>query len=314
MIQTIYIRADNIQGITSFSFNGDYDGGAYTATIKCIDHNVHIGSKVSVYGGYSQDNLLFTGYVKQINYSYPDGTYDILLYDELIKAVDYFVASSSPDSAYKIKNKSAEDLVRDILNMAQIYSYDYEPTNFVFGVHGEGEVNLVGAYDYIHGVADLLAYHIWATPDGTVHFRRRLPYVTDDDSTDYDIYQSQIVKYAPYVISDADLRNRIVVYGRGVFAEAKASSPYLPSGFYKSVVMSSPHIDDQQYAQQAADYNLQKLNHLTERLTLQTVGIDGLNPLDIVYLHGKYEGKWLVYSFRTTISKSGYIHDIVLSK
>ena len=201
--------------------------------------------------------------------------------------------------------------------MAQITNYDYEETHFTFGVHGEGEVNLVGAYDYVHGIADLLAFHIWADKDGTVNFKRRLPYITSSDTTiDVNISENQIIKYAPYLVTDRDLRNRIVIYGRNVYAEAKASSPYLPSGFYKSVVLSSPHIDDQSFAQQAADYNLEKLNKLTEQLTIQVEGIPQLYPLQIINItDGDYSGKWLVYSLGTNISsKSGFIQDVILRR
>ena len=99
-MKQIEITATNIDNIIGYSFNGGYDGGAYTATIRCVSHSVDIGSSVIVYAGYTGNTeKVFSGYVKQINYNHPNKVYEIILYDELIKAVDYFIASSTPDSA-----------------------------------------------------------------------------------------------------------------------------------------------------------------------------------------------------------------------
>jgi len=312
------IDATNINEILNYRFDGGYDGGSYTAIIDCVSHNVDIGDYVIVSLGYENGSydVAFTGYVKQIERKIPDDTYTIYLYDVLIRAVDYFIASSNPDNAYKIKNISAEDLVGDILNMAGITNYGHGTTNFTFGVHGEGEANLTGAYDFIHGVADLLAWHIYADKSGKVWFVDRKPYIMDGDIEKFTI--TDILRIGGYSRSDRDLRNRVVVYGKGVYAEAHASSSYLPPGFYKSVVLSSPFIDDQTFAQRACDYNLEKLNRLTEELSIAIEGIPGLFPLDVVKIDNPdypfINGKWLVYQLSTSFGKNGFIQELVLRK
>jgi len=318
-VKHLELEADYVDSIISYTFSGGYDGGAYTLSFECIDHNLSIGNKIEVRAGYDGNlERVFTGYVKQISFNIPSRTYTITLYDELIRAVDYFIASSTPDTAYKIKNISAEALVGDVLSMAGITNYGYETTYFTFGVNGEGEVNLTGAYDFVHGIADLLAWHIYADKDGKVWFVDRKPYIVDDDVAKLTIGNT-VLAVSPYTISDRDLRNRIVVYGNGVYAEAKADSPYLPTGFYKSVVLSSPYIDDQTFAQKSADYNLDKLNKLTEELMITIEGIPELYPLDVIELNNpnlpdELNSKWLVYAMETRFGNTGFIQDVTLRR
>lgn len=318
MIKRINLSATNISNIKSWTFQGGYDGGAYTSTIICESHSVNIGDFITIYFWYNDDvpYKVFSGYVKQIQRNIPDNVYTITIYDVLIRAVDYFIASSTPDSAYKIKNISAESLVGNILSMAGITNYGHGTSYFTFGVNGEGEVNLTGAYDFIHGVADLLAWHIYADKEGKVWFVDRKPYVMSGDTPKLTI--TEILAVSPHNKTDRDLRNRVVVYGRGVFAEAKASSPYLPTGFYKSVVLSSPHIDSQQFAQMSADYNLTKLNKLTEEVMIRIEGIPELFPMDVIEINNQFypdiNGNWFVYSLSSSVSDRGFIQELILRK
>ena len=321
MIRKLNLSVSGINKIISYSFNGGYDGGSYSATLIVEDiGSYNIGDSISIYFGYDNavPTRIFTGYIKEIVYSAPDRTYTLTIFDELIKAVDYFVASSTPDNAYKIKNISAEDLVGEVLNMAGITNYGHDTSYFTFGVHGEGEVNLTGAYDFVHGVADLIAWHIYADSSGKVWFKDRKPYVMSTDTSSRTI--TKFLNINPYSKSDRDLRNRVVIYGQGVYAEAKASSPYLPSGFYKTVVLSSPFIDDQSFAQDACNYNLTKLNRLTEELTISIEGITDLSPLEVITLNfsSPYDfvnGDWFVYNLSTRIGdSSGFVQDVVLRK
>lgn len=277
-----------------------------------------IGSQVTLdieIDGYRRK--LFTGYVKETNYSVPDRMYELMAMDILVRAKDYFIASSTPDSAYKAKNIAAEDLVRDILNMAGITSFAYDPTNFTFAIHTEVEVNLVNALDYVKRIADILAYTVWADENGVVQFRNRQPYVTNTDSPSLFINTSNIISYR-YSRSDRDLRNRVVIYGDNVYAEAKASSPYLPPGFYKTVVLASPLIQSQSFADKAAQYNLQLLNRLTEELYLEVEGNPDYTPWKVANISGlgsPIDGDWYVYNVSHNIdTNGGYLCSMVLRR
>lgn len=274
-----------------------------------VDIDIQIGTKSS---------RLFGGYVKQISHQVPDDVYEITAYDMLVRAKDYFIASDTPDTAYKAKNILAENLVGDILNMAGITSYSYDPTNFTFAVNSEVEVNLVGALSYIKRVADILAYTVWADAFGTVHFKNRRPYpMTGDVASLRFSIGDNILSYR-YSKSDRDLRNRVVIYGNNVYAEASAPSPYLPSGYYKSVVLASPLINSQSFAQKSADYNLELLNRLTEELHLKVEGDPYITPWKVCNVSGissQADGDWYIYSVVHDISiGGGYTCEVILRR
>ena len=140
-------------------------------------------------------------------------------------------------------------------------------------------------YDYCNGIADILAWHLWADPPtGTIKFKNRKPYfmaVGDPDDNQPGWTADSIVTTitdtvtldVTYTEDEKDLRNRVVVVGApGISAEAKESSPYLPAGYYKSVGLFWPILDSQSMADNAADYNLKLLNRLTKQLNITILG------------------------------------------
>ena len=118
--------------------------------------------------------------------------------------------------------------------------------------------------------------------------------------------------------SDRDLRNRVVVYGTdGIYASAEEESPYLPAGFRKTVVVASPWIDDQGMAQAACDYNLDKLNRLTEEITIEVVGNPDLHARKVVTVsesHTGISGDWYIYTCEHRWGEGGYTTNLELRK
>jgi hypothetical protein len=235
------------------------------AIVEAVSTSLEIGDSIVIDLGYTSDHgKVFEGYVKNIEIKESPKTYTITASDVLVRAMDYFIASSNPDNPFSRQNISAEDLVGDVLSLAGLNDYDSDATSFTFAINNPVEVNLTSSYDYSRFIADIIAWHLYADINGTVHFVNRKPFPMGGDSAVGTITKA-ISLNGKHGSSDRDLRNRVVVYGAGdIHAEASASSPYLPPGFFKSVAVAAPQVfDTQAMAEQAANYNLDLLNRLT---------------------------------------------------
>lgn len=314
----LHATVNGTSTLLSISINQAHNSASTSAIIVAVDTDLEVGDAVDIDIGYA-DNLqhMFTGYVKQLEKTVPDDTYTITCNDTLIKACDYFIASDTPDQKYSRQNVAAEDLVEDMLSMASITSYTHGTTYFTFGITRPVEVNLISSYDMCKSVADILAWHVWCDNVGTVHFEERRPHVMDTDTPQKTINATKLTKII-HRRSDRDLRNRIVVYGaEGINAEAEAESPYLPYGFRKSVVVASPWIDDQGMAQNAADWNLDKLNRLTEEISIEIIGdptIHARHVLNVVDEYTGTSGNWYVYTCEHRWGDAGYVTSMELRK
>lgn len=307
----------NTSQLLSVTVSESHNSPSSSLVINAKTTSLDMGDSVSVALGYDTNKpTVFNGWVKQVERQVPEDTFTITCNDEMIKAIDFFIASSTPDSCYKARNISAEDLVQDLLEMAQITSYVHDTTYFSFGITRDVEINLVSSYDMSKTIADILAYAVWCDYSGTAHFQDRRPYVMDGDSASKTI-TGGILKIV-HRISDRDLRNRIVVYGaEGIYAVAEAESPYLPSGFRKSVVVASPWIDDQGMAEDACAYNLDKLNRLTEEVSVEILGDPDLHARQVISIsesHVGISGNWYIYSCEHRWGEGGYTTGLELRK
>lgn len=306
----------NTSQVTSITVSEAHNTPSTSLVINAVSTSLDMGDAVIASFGYEGDTpQIFEGWVKQIEKQVPDNTYVITCNDEMIKAVDFFIASSTPDSSYKVRNIAAEDLVENLLNMAQITDYVHDTTYFTFGITRDVEINLVSSYDMCKTIADILAYSIWCDENGQAHFADRRPYVMAGDTPFTTV--NGIVRIG-HRRSDRDLRNRVVVYGTdGIYASAEEESPYLPAGFRKTVVVASPWIDDQGMAQAACDYNLDKLNRLTEEITIEVVGNPDLHARKVVTVsesHTGISGDWYIYTCEHRWGEGGYTTNLELRK
>jgi hypothetical protein len=312
----LYASVTNTTDVTSVTVSESHNSPSASLVINAINTTLDIGNAISVDLGYADNHEhIFSGWVKQIEKQVPDNTYVITCNDEMIKAVDYFIASNTPDNCYKARNISAEDLVGDLLEMAQITNYTHDTTYFSFGITRDVEINLVSSYDMCKTIADILAYSIWCDPQGQAHFEDRRPYIMAGDV--FGTPASGILNIT-HRKSDRDLRNRVVVYGaEGIYASAEAESPYLPSGFRKTVVVASPWIDDQDMADDACSYNLDKFNRLTEEISVEILGNPDLHARHILSIdetHTGVSGNWYIYSCEHKWGEGGYTTSLELRK
>lgn len=315
----IYMTATGCSGIHGVNINGSHTAQSFIAQIETEATSLDIGSYVEVYLGYDGTGTrVFSGYVKNIEVKEPTLMYSITCSDILVRAMDFFIASSTPENPFTRNNIKAEDLVRDVIALSGLTNYSGESTLFTFGINNPVEVNLTTSYDYARFIGDIIAYNLYADMDGVVHFKRRLPYIMPGDSPITTISYNNCISFN-YTRTDKDLRNRVVVYGAsGVSAEASASSPYLPSGYYKTVVVAAPTVfDNTGMAQQSADYNLEILNRLTQSLHLVIVGNPLIVPrqtLTISDAYGDLNGDWYIFSVAHSSDSSGFITSIELRR
>lgn len=307
----LYASATGCSGIQSVSVSDSYNAATSTASIICTGFSGDVGQSMSITLGYSSDNArVFSGYVKSVQRSQQPTLYEISCANSMIRAVDYFIVSSNPEEPFSRSNISAEALIGELMSMAGLNNYAGGGTGFTFATRGEPlEVNLASSYDFSKMIADIVAWHLYCDNDGQIHFTY-LPPFPNGGSSVATLNNSNLLAVS-YYRSDRDLRNRVVVYGaEDVYAEAKASSPYLPGGFYKSVVVAAPNIiTSNEVAQMSADYNLAKLNRLTIGGTATIIGDPNIACRSEVSVNKSdigMSGNFLVYGCEHDWSKDGY--------
>ena len=332
MASTLYASIPGMSTITAINVATQHQQSVATATIQCQTTTKDIGDEINIDLGYNSNHgHIFKGFVKQIERTTPDNTYQITCHDVMSRAVDYFFVPDNPEAPFRRANIKAEDLIEDVLREAGLTSFDFDDTFFTFAVTADvyAEVKLVSAYDYANGITGIIAWHMWADNTGTIKLKNRKPYWMESGGqeaqqpgyvgdtalkTISDGIGGSGVVQASFVEHERDLRNRIVVHGSpGITAIAQSSSPHLPAGYYKSAALYWPILDDQGYAQDAANYNLSLLNRLSVGLNLTIVGdhellaheavhatIDKLGIDDDYYIYYA-EHNWSAKGYTTTL-------------
>lgn len=178
-------------------------------------------------------------------------------------------------------------------------------------------LQIISATDAINEIKLLNGWDVWVKQDGTIRYGNIKPFPggvlpslgTISPSNQYAITLSR---------SDDWLRNRIVVIASGSFVSvASATSPYLPTGYYKTGVFSTPNFGT---SQADADLISSVALALTNRLTLiANVTVQG-DPrywqgygVSIAEAYTGLTGNWSIYSVvHRWDRQSGYLADLVL--
>lgn len=319
MTDKLAASATGCSNILSVGVSDSHTAPTASATVSCLNCSLDVGSHINIDLGYTSGmNRVFSGYVKNIQRSQSPTLYEVTCANAMVRAVDFFIVSDNPSNPYSRENITAEDLIGELMAMAGLTSYSGDTSHFTFATRGTPlEVNLASVYDYSKFIADIIAWSIWADNNGTVHFESRPPF-PDGGGTTASLSDSNLLNVS-YWRSDRDLRNRVVVYGAdGIHATAKASSPYLPAGFYKSVAVAAPTvITSQSMAQSAANYNLAKLNRLTIGGSATIIGDSSIACRDNVSVSKSdigMSGTFYVFGIEHDWSKDGYKTNLDLRK
>jgi hypothetical protein len=327
-----YCTCTDTTNIINCTINENHSATSATATVIAESSSLAIGNYITISMGYTDGigGVIFRGYVKQIERQTPDSTITITANDILVRAVEYFIAPTNPNYPLTYHNIQAETLVATLLPMAGLSLTSYSSTYFTLAAAGSLEVNLTSVYDYCKGIADLITWSLWADRNGNIYFKNRKPYPMTGASGQPGDTADSVIDYTPnqvdtisidYTVTDKDLRNKIIVYGSNTQAEASASSPYLPSGFYRTAVIGAQlMIESYNGCLNAANYNLSLYNRLTKSLSLSVLGDYRLEARKCISLSGSNfisasyipTGTWYIYSCEHSFSTAGFLTSLDL--
>lgn len=178
-------------------------------------------------------------------------------------------------------------------------------------------LQIISVADVINELKLLNGWDVYVTGDGVIHYANIKPFPggvlpslgTVSPNHEYAVTLSR---------SDDWTRNRIVVIASGSYVSvASGSSPYLPDGYYKTGVFSTPNFGN---SQEDADLVAALALDLTNRLTLiANVTVEG-NPrywigygLAISEAYSGLSGDWSIYAVTHRLDRiSGYLCDLTL--
>jgi hypothetical protein len=323
----------NITGVSSIyvlqvSVSSTHGASSAVASFETIGLYHTLGQHITIDLGYSTSHRqLFTGYVKSIEHSVPDGTYTITANDDLVRAADFFIVSSNPAAPLTYINITGEALVRAILELSGLSSFSLGTTYFTFGVSNEFEVQQVSSFDFAKGIASLLTWEIWCDENGVINFKNRKPFVMSGSEPQPDWVNDSDIAYtwddntkvlqATYSKDENNLRNKVVVYGyNGLYASAEdGGTPYFK---WKTAVLADAGlIDTISVAQDTADYNLHLLNRITETISATVIGDSTLMPFRTIHVDSDFLGEhasYYIFSAEHSMDRSGYTTKLELKK
>lgn len=314
--------ATGISNIKAITFVESFGQSSAYAEIEATAHTLEIGDSCDVAMGLSGTlaTIITGGIVKSIDKRRPEQNYVIKVYDKLVQANDYFIASDDPEVPFTAANISAETLVQQLLALAGITGVAVDSTGFTFGVVKPVPINLVSAWDYVENICRITGFVCYVDSAGAVHFKQRKPYIVGGDISSHTFTTGNTgdIKSIAYSKSDEKLRNSVVVYGSpGIHATLTASSPYLPSGFKKTIVVAHELIDTNLSATRTAEVNLEMFNRLTETVNLEILGNVGIHARSIVDVSESYTGLaagdlWVCYGAKHTVDRNGYSVTVAL--
>ena len=323
--KTIEHTIPSVTGVLSITVLEAYNAAMSQTIIECFDTSLSLGDSIGFNIGFTGDtSKIFQGFVRNLEPELVSAKNRIICEDELSKASDFFIAASDPTLPFTRSNIDTSDLVEDLLNLAQITSYqDDTSLSVTWGTVGEVTFNLATSWQAVKTIIDALAWHLHADRTGTVHLSEIKPYSIGGETIDFvwNLTTDNITNIN-YHRSTEKLRNRVVVYGReGVIATASTSSPHLPSGFFKTAVLASQLFDTNSFAQNVADTNLTLFNRLTESLTLTVEGDADIEPrkwatVTVVEpdISMNVTGNWFIFQVEHRIDQSGYLCNVTLTR
>jgi len=315
----ITIGSDTIDPI-SVEVSEGYNQVTSRCSIETEDIlDIDLNNEITIDMGFEGNHqVLFKGYVDEIQATRLPATYGIEGRDVLKLAIEHYIVTESLDNPWSRSNISAEDLVRDLLKEALIYNYNGAVSHYTFGVEGPAEFNLMSSWDSINKVCQILAYNCWAD-NGIVYFDRIFPEPAGASSKSFTVGNAGTIVTVNYNYNTDELRNKVVVFGKdGIYAEDHIVSPYLPPGFYKTAIVSNSLIDTQSMADDSASYNLQLYNRLTETMSIEAEGDPTVRCRDTVDVTEPFTEmvaeKWFVYAVSHRIDNNGYKISLNLTK
>ena len=324
----------NSMSIISLSVTEDFATACTRFTLVTNTSSGSINDLVNISLGYSGDlgTMMTNGRVDTITANRPPGTYTIEGRDKLKMAMDYFIVVASNNEADffnpRLDNGSdnPHEIVDDILGEAGLsLTWWTGDAGWTLGDDVTGTpFQLKTAWESIQEVCMIGVWKVWVRQDGDISFGQIVPEpgVSSGSFTTGDSGNLTSISYSK---SDEELRNKIIVIGaptelgNGAFytGTASASSPYLPTGYYKTAVISTDLLTSASDCYDSALLNRNRFNRLTERVSFEAEGDHSIHIHDTVYVEESFTGlaeDWFVYQITHSIDDGGYRMSGVLSK
>ncbi len=323
-IDKIYIKIDgdhsDLTDVLSIEVSEAYKQPCARFSIETPDiGSFGLNDFITINIGYPGDHAeIFQGYIDSITTTRRPGVYEIAGRDIIKLAIEHWIVSIDLENPWYRNNISAENLVRDLLAEATIVNYSGDASSFTFAPgDSKAEFQLVSSWDGVEKICNILAWRCYAK-GGIAYFKNIQPTPSGAPVANLIVGNTGTITGINHEVSTENLRNKIVVFGKGgIYAEASAVSPYLPPGFYKTAAVSSELIATQGMADDAAAYNLNLYNRLTETAKVDIIGDSSLRARDTVNVVEVFTGissDWFVYSITHRIDENGYTSSLHLSK
>ncbi len=323
-VKNLYFSASGMSSIQEVALREAMTQPSVQVQVICAAHTLTIGDVVaSIDFGFASAHavMVTNAVVKAIEFNRPTELYTITLQDSLIRAVDNFLASDNPASPFMASNISGEALVGQLLSNSGLNSYTSDASGMTFATIEPAPINLISAWDAINNINKIAGFTTYVDNSGVVHFSNRKPYLVGGDVSAFSLAtgNSGTLMISRFAESDDALRNRIVVYGaQGIHSTGSAVSPYLPSGFYKSLIIAHELIDSQAQADATAAVNLTMFNRLTSTLNCSTIGDTALRARTVVDVTdaklGLAAALFIINGTTHRIGPDGYACELTLTR
>src|SRR3990172_3477959 len=179
--------ATGCSDIRSITMEESFSQITASCIVECDTTTASLGDAISVGLGYDTPTNIFSGYITKIERQRPDNIIRITAFDELIKAVNYFIAADDPEAPFQRNNITSLALITDLLALASITSVtstEPGPAVFTWGTNEDGaRFNLQSVADAIQFIANITGGAIWWDASaGRVEYQYRKPYVDTGDT------------------------------------------------------------------------------------------------------------------------------------
>jgi hypothetical protein len=317
MNRTLYASVTGCSDLLSIQTEAGYSMLSANAVVECATSTLSMGDAISIDLGYDDDHsAIFSGFVKKINRTTPDGVIQITANDVLVRAVDNFLAADDPENPLTYHSIDDRDLVNSLLGECglSLSSGGVSPT-FTFGTNEDGaKFNLQSVAEAIQFVCNVTGRLCWAV-GSSIYYEDRKPYKVAGDTVigTWTVGEGEQIINISKEADNSKIRDRIVVYGKTPLrSSAEDASPY--TVVRQTAAIAHELLDTQEICDATAAVNLELLKGLPITWTIDLMGDSSILPRTIYHIDETFtisNNDVFVYKVSHNFSNSGFITSVV---